>query len=730
MPPPIRAEPAPSSLPIHDSENSCRRLPGAAVTIKWLPTEDPTVADSAPLDQPPLINREFSLLEFNARVQAQARDTDLPLLERLRFLCIASTNMDEFFEIRVSGLQQRSDIASGATGPDGLGAAEVLANALERARHLCARQYQIWNDELIPAMRTAGVEFVRRETWDDELRAAMYRLFRDEIVPVLTPLTLDPSRPFPRILNKSLNFIVGLKGKDIFGRRRHRGLVQAPRSLPRLFRLDDTADGVERYVSLSAVMQEFVDELFPGMTVTGCYQFRVTRNSDLFVDEEEVNDLARTLEGELAASRYGDVVRLEVSSDCTDELAQYLLDYFKLDKGHLFRVEGPVNLNRLLAICDQTSKTDLLFQGYTPGTPEALRAYENMFDSLAAKDVLIHHPFQSFAPVIEMLAQAAADPQVLAIKQTLYRTGPDSPIVKCLVDAAYAGKEVTVVVELMARSDEAQNIELANRLQEAGAHVVYGVVGYKTHAKMMLVVRREADGLRRYVHLGTGNYHPRTARLYTDYALLSANEELGRDVHEVFLQMTSLTPSGKLKQIITSPFQLHGQIVDWIDQEADNARAGKAARIVAKLNALIEPAVIEALYRASQAGVSIDLVVRGMCSLRPGVPGLSDNIQVRSIIGRFLEHSRVYWFHDEGRDRIFCASADWMERNFFRRIEVCFPILRKSHRQRIRNELELYLADNTQAWVLQSDGTYRLVERTASTERVSAQSSLIERYAG
>ena len=675
-----------------------------------------------------MINREFSLLEFNARVQAQARDIDIPLLERLRFLCIASTNMDEFFEIRVSGLQQRAAISPGASGPDGQGAADVLANVLERARRLCDTQYDIWNNELIPAMREAGVEFVRRETWDDALREDMHRLFRDEIVPVLTPLTLDPSRPFPRILNKSLNFIVGLKGKDIFGRRRHRGLVQAPRSLPRMFRLADLEDGTERYVSLSAVMQVFVDELFPGLNVTGCYQFRVTRNSDLFIDEEEVDDLAHALEGELAASRYGDVVRLEVSSDCTDELAQYLLDYFELAKAHLYRVDGPVNLNRLLAICDQTSKTDLLFQGYAPGTPEALRAYETTFDALAAKDVLMHHPFQSFAPVIEFLAQAAQDPQVLAIKQTLYRTGPDSPIVRHLIDAAYAGKEVTVVIELMARSDEAQNIELANRLQEAGAHVVYGVIGYKTHAKVMLIVRREADGLRRYVHLGTGNYHPRTARHYTDYALMTANEELGRDVHELFMQMTSLTPSDKLKHIITSPFQLHRQIVDWIDSEAANARDGKPARIVAKFNALIEPEVIEALYRASNAGVSIDLIVRGICSLRPGVPGLSENIRVRSIIGRFLEHSRVYWFHNDGREKIYCASADWMDRNFFRRIEVAFPILRKSHRQRIRDELTMYLADNTQAWLLQADGSYVRAERPADAGRVTVQTALIERY--
>ncbi|MEM8984072.1 MAG: polyphosphate kinase 1 [Pseudomonadota bacterium] len=676
----------------------------------------------------PLINREFSLLEFNARVQAQARDATLPLLERLRFLCIASTNMDEFFEIRVSGLQERASISPGTADSDGLATGDVLNEALERARPIVARQYQIWNNELIPAMEEAGVHFVRRETWDEALLADMHTVFREQIVPVLTPLTLDPSRPFPRILNKSLNFIVGLKGKDIFGRRRHRGLVQAPRSLPRLFRLPDNPDGSERYVSLSAVMQAFVDELFPSMTVTGCYQFRVTRNSDLYVDEEEVDDLARVLEGELAASRYGAVVRLEVSSDCPDELAQFLLDYFEMSPRHLFLVDGPVNLNRLLAICDQTSRSDLLFHGYTPGVPDALKAYETIFDALTAKDVLLHHPYQSFSPVIDMLAQAAADPAVLAIKQTLYRTGPDSLIVKQLVDAAYQGKEVTVVIELMARSDEAANIELANRLQEAGVHVVYGVIGYKTHAKILLVVRREADGLRRYVHLGTGNYHPKTARSYTDYGLLSANDDLGRDVHEVFMQMTSLTPSHKLRHIVTSPFQLHEQIIAWIEREANNARAGKPARIIAKLNALIEPRVIDALYAASSAGVQIDLIVRGICSLRPGVDGLSENIQVRSIIGRFLEHSRVYCFHNDGRERLYCASADWMDRNFFRRIEVCFPILRRAHRQRIRAELDLYLADNTQAWLLQPDGRYVRVERQEGAERIAAQSTLIERY--
>ncbi len=673
------------------------------------------------------INRELSLLEFNARVTAQAEDASLPLLERLRFLCIASTNMDEFFEIRVSGLQQRSELSPGSANADGMMPGEVLEQVLDRSRGIVQRQYEIWNSELIPAMQTAGVHLLKRESWTRELRKELHRLFRNQIVPVLTPLTLDPSRPFPKILNKSLNFIVGLSGKDIFGRRRHRGLLQAPRSLPRLFRLPDV-DGEERYVTLSAVIQEFVAELFPGLKVNGCYQFRVTRNSDLFIDEEEVEDLASSLEGELAASRYGDVVRLEVGSDCTPELAQFLLDYFEMADAHLYRVDGPVNLNRLLAICDQTSRGDLMFTPFTPSVPAALLAYENYFDAIATKEVLLHHPFQSFTPIVELLSQAASDPNVLAIKQTLYRTGPESPIVQQLIAAANQGKEVTVIIELMARSDEAQNLALANSLQEAGAHVVYGVIGYKTHAKMLLIVRREGEKLRRYVHLGTGNYHPRTARLYTDYGLLTASESIGSDVHKIFLQLTSLTPGTALKHLVTSPFDLHKRVIAGIREQTDLARQGEPARIVAKVNALIETESIAALYEASNAGVEIDLIVRGICSLRPGIAGLSENIRVRSVVGRFLEHSRVYAFGAPGNEKVMCASADWMERNFFNRVEVCFPIRRKSHRQRVLRELNLYLRDNIQAWALQSDGAYQQVVRDESDEVVCAQQELLSYY--
>lgn len=685
------------------------------------------MSDSPFTDAANFINRELSLLEFNARVTAQAEDESLPLLERLRFLCIASTNMDEFFEIRVSGLQQRKELSPAACNADGMLPAETMDAVLDRSRQIVKRQYQIWNNALIPAMTEAGVYFIRRDDWDDQLRQDLHTLFLEQIVPVLTPLTLDPSRPFPKILNKSLNFIVGLSGKDIFGRRRHRGLLQAPRSLPRMFRLPDNETG-ERYVSLSAVIQEFVAELFPGLKVRGCHQFRVTRNSDLFIDEEEVDDLASVIEGELAASRYGDVVRLEVGADCSEELSQFLIDYFQLEQEHLFHVDGPVNLNRLLTICDETSRADLLFPPFSPSTPPELLAYENYFDAIATKDIFLHHPFHSFTPIIELLSQAATDPNVLAIKQTLYRAGPQSPIVQQLVAAAYAGKEVTVIIELMARSDEAQNLALASRLQKAGAHVVYGVIGYKTHSKMLLIVRREAQTLTRYVHLGTGNYHPRTAKLYTDYGLLSASPELGTDVHNVFMQLTSLTPGEKLRHLVTSPFDLHKTVLKMIRKETERAMAGKPARIIAKLNALIEVETIRALYAASAAGVDVQLIVRGICSLRPGLSGISENIHVRSIVGRFLEHSRVYCFGADGKESVYCASADWMERNFFNRVEVCFPILRRAHKQRIVEELKLYLADNTQSWLLQGDGRYVATKPVGDEAPVCAQAMLIDRY--
>ena len=676
------------------------------------------------------INRELSQLAFNGRVLEQAKDPSVPLLERLKFLCISSTNLDEFFEIRVSGLKHRLEISAAPAGPDNLSIPDALRTIAEQTTELVAEQYRVLNDELIPALRDHGIRFVRRDDWSAEQRQWLEQHFLSEIVPVLSPTTLDPTRPFPRILNKSLNFIVSLDGRDAFGRPCHRAIVQAPRSLPRLIPLPATLEGSGSadFVFLSSVIHAFVDQLFAGMEIDGCYQFRVTRNSDLFVDDEDVDDLMRALEGELFESRYGAAVRLETAHDCPAELACYLLERFRLTRGDLYQVPGPVNLNRLLAVYDLVDRPELKYPPFTPSIPKQL-VNVNIFDAVRKNDILLHHPYESFAPVVDFVYRAAVDPSVLAIKQTLYRTTPDSPLVESLVSAAKAGKEVTVLIELRARFDEAANIELASKLQEAGAHVVYGVVGYKTHCKMALVVRREQGRLKRYVHLGTGNYHPRTARAYTDYSLFSANETLGEDVHQVFMQLTSLMRTPALKLLLQSPFNLHERLLGLIRRETRNAAGGGKGHIVAKLNALVEPEVIRALYEASSAGVRVDLIVRGICCLRPGIPGVSENIHVRSIVGRFLEHSRCYWFLNGGADELYCASADWMDRNFFRRIEVMFPILDPALKARIRKDLDLYLADNTQSWQLRADGRYVRIEHCEDVQSVAAQLTLLRELA-
>ena len=676
------------------------------------------------------INRELSQLEFNRRVLYQAADPSTPLLERLKFLCISSTNLDEFFEIRVSGLQQRKEITSAPVGPDGLTPNDLLRTIGSTTGQLVAEQYRLLNEELIPALEAEDIRFVRRAEWSAAQRAWLEQFFQTEVEPVLSPTSLDPARPIPRILNKSLNFIVSLDGNDAFGRPCSRAIVQAPRSLPRLIRLPASLPetGSSDFVFLSSIIHAFVDQLFAGMAIEGCYQFRVTRNSDLYVDDEEVDDIMRALEGELFASRYGDAVRLETAHDCSEELARYLLDHFQLQDIDLYQVQGPVNLNRLMAVYDLLDRPDLKFAPFTPGVPKALVEHDDIFAAIRQQDVLLHHPFESFTPTMDFIGKAAADPNVLAIKQTLYRTGPQSPIVDSLVSAARAGKEVTVIIELRARFDEADNIALANALQEAGAHVVYGVVGYKTHCKMCLVVRREGGRLRRYVHLGTGNYHPSTARAYTDYGLLSSNEALGEDVHQIFMQLTSLMKTGPLNLLQQSPFSLHDKFIEYVRRETRNASEGRTGHIIAKLNALVEPEIIRALYEASGAGVYVDLIVRGICCLRPGIPGVSDNIRVRSIIGRFLEHTRLYYFHNNGEEEVFCSSADWMDRNFFRRVEVMFPILDESIRNRLMADLDAYLADNSQAWELQAEGDYRPVD-PGGEERLVAQQVLLRQLA-
>jgi len=671
------------------------------------------------------LNRELSLLAFNRRVLAQAADSRVPLLERLRFLCIVSSNLDEFFEIRVAGLKEQIKLGSHAVGADGMPPLDVFRRVMDQAHQLIAEQYALLNHEILPALEKQGIAFFRRSLWNEGQRAWIREFFLKEVMPVLTPIGLDPSHPFPRVLNKSLNFAVELEGTDAFGRNSGAAIVQAPRALPRVIRLPRELSGVDYgFVFLSSILHAYVGELFSGMNVLGCYQFRVTRNSDLFVDDEEVKNLRIALQGELPQRHFGDAVRLEVADNCSEVMTDFLLQQFGLDRSDLYRVPGIVNLVRLMSVPDRVDRPDLMYAPFQPGLPKVLAKRYDIFASIRRQDILMHHPFQSFSPVIQLLQQASEDPQVVAIKMTVYRTGTDSVLMEHLLRAAEKGKEVTVVVELMARFDEEANLSIAARLEEVGAHVVYGVVGYKTHAKMLMVLRREDHGYRRYIHLGTGNYHPRTTRFYTDFGLLTSNPEIGEDVNEVFKQLTGLGKASALKHLWQAPFSLHAKMLGAIQAEIEAARAGKSARIIAKMNSLLEPEIITALYEASQAGVKIDLIVRGVCSLRPGVKGLSENIRVRSVIGRFLEHHRIFYFHAEGRQDIYLSSADWMERNFFRRIEICFPVLDPRLKQRVLKEgLKPYLADNSQAWEMDGGGEYRF--KPTKRARISAQERLL-----
>ncbi len=659
-----------------------------------------------------LINRELGLLEFNRRVLAQAEDPATPLLERLRFLCIFSSNMDEFFEIRVAGLKEQIRLNPHMPGPDGLTARRVFKEVARVSHELVARQYDLFNNEVIPALGNEDIRFLRRTHWNEEQAAWIREFFFNELMPVLTPIGLDPAHPFPNVLNKSLHFAVELSGKDAFGRNSNRAVVQAPRTLPRVIQLPDEVAGHENgFVFLSSILHTHVGELFSGMEVRGCYQFRVTRNSDLFVDDEENKNLREQLQGELPHRHYGDAVRLEVADNCSEEMSRFLLKHFELGHDDLYQVRGPVNLVRMMSVPDQVDRPDLKFPPFTPGMPAQFSKYPSIFQAVAAGDILLHHPYQSFQPVIDFIREAAADPDVLAIRQTVYRTGNDSELMRQLILAAQRGKEVTAVVELMARFDEEANINWAEQLEAAGAHVVYGVVGYKTHAKLALVVRREGGPggkLKRYAHLGTGNYHPRTARMYTDFGLMTCHPDLCQDVNDVFTQLTGLGRAHEHKYLLQSPFTLHPRMMQAIRDETERARAGEKAVIIAKMNSLLEPKVIHALYEASQAGVKVDLIVRGVCALKPGIPGLSENIRVRSIIGRFLEHHRIFYFWNGGQEDVWLASADWMDRNFFRRIETGFPLLDPKLKKRVIHEgLKPYLKDTLRAWEMQPDGAYK-----------------------
>lgn len=735
-----------SRSPNHETVSYAEGAPGGPPATTEAPGEPPPLrvnrtrtgihaksssATQADLDDPSLyFNRELTNLQFNIRVLEQALDTSHPLLDRLMFLLIFSSNLDEFFEIRVAGLKHQLALGHEETGADGMTPRQALAEISRITHEQVERQYRVLNQALIPALEEQGLRFRRRDHWTEEQSLWVRDYFEDEIMPVISPIGLDPSHPFPRLVNKSLNFIVELEGKDAFGREGGLAILPAPRSLPRLIALPPAlcTEEFTEYVFLSSMIHAHAQEVFPGMAVRGCYQFRLTRNADLSMDPEEISDLASALRGELLARRYGSGVRLEVADNCPDDLAAFLLKQFELGEPDLYRVNGPVNLTRMMAVLADVDRPELRYRPFAPGLPKPLQKGTSLFDAIAADDILLHHPFQSFAPIEDLLAEAARDPAVLAIKQTLYRTGAESPIVRALVEAARNGKEVTVVIELRARFDEADNLALASRLQEAGAIVIYGVMAYKTHAKMLHIVRREKGELRYYAHLGTGNYHSRTAKLYTDYSLFTANALLCEDVHKVFQQLSGMGKARRIETLLHAPFTLHDRLVAMIEREAALAEKGKRAHLIIKCNSLTEPKLIRALYRASRAGVECDLIIRGMCCLRPGVPGVSENIRVRSIIGRFLEHTRVFYFYNDGKSEAWASSADFMERNMFHRVETCFPLLDKKLAARVRKDLETYLVDNCQSWLLQPDGTYTK-QQPGDSAPISAQETLLYAYA-
>ena len=680
---------------------------------------------SAKLD---LLNRELSLLAFNRRVLAQAQDHSLPLLERLKFLCIVSSNLDEFFEVRIASLmaiERERNLSLDPIVPEGF---DLVGPA---AQDLVREQYIVLNEQILPALAEHGINLVRHVDRSEEQRAWVKEYFEREVRPILTPIVLDPSHPFPQIVNKSLNFIVELNGKDAYGRGTSIAVIKAPRVLPRIIQLPEKISGDgNAFCLLSSVIHAHIEDLFPGREVKSYSQFRVTRDSDLWVDEEEVKNLRQALKGELQTRHFGFAVRLEVAENCPPNLADFLLNQFNIAPEFLYRVNGPVNMVRLNELVDYASRPEWRFQPFVPKLSVTL-ADGDLFGAIAQKDILLHHPFQSFQPVIDFIRTAAHDPQVVAVKQTIYRTGMNSELMEALIMAAHNGKEVTVVVELMARFDEEANINWADRLERAGAQVVYGVVGLKTHAKMALVIRRESGKLRFYAHMGTGNYHPTTTKFYTDFGLLTANSALAKDVNEVFISLTSLAKPRKLQHLWIAPFELQRELVKAIRNETRIAKEGGVGQITAKMNSLVDESIIEALYEASQAGVKIELIIRGACSLRPGVSGMSENIRVRSIVGRFLEHSRIFNFLNEGANDVYLSSADWMNRNLFRRIEIAFPVLDPQLKKRVLQEgLLPYLKDNQNSWELDSAGVYH--RRKAQTEQTefSVQQQLMNTLGG
>jgi polyphosphate kinase len=667
------------------------------------------------------INRELSWLEFNQRVLEEAQDPGGPLLERLKFLCIVASNLDEFFEVRVAGVKQQRESNVSQRGPDGMSPAEQLAAISARVRKMVDDKYTVWSKDLVPALEQNNISFLSYEELTKEEKQYYAQYFENSVYPVLTPLAVDPSHPFPHLLNKSLNVAVELEGDDLNA---NLAVVQVPRILPRLLSYKPGEKGIYRYIFIGNLIQKHVGSLFHGVQVKGAYQFRVTRNSDLYLDEEETNNLLKTIEHELRNRNRGSAVRLEVQQDCPRHIADQLLHTFNLTGDDLYQVDGPINFLRLMPVISEVDRPDLKFGPFVPVVVSAPAHQEDIFSQIRHRPILLRHPYESFQTVLDFIEQAAQDPHVLAIKQTLYRTSGDSQIVASLAEAAQSGKQVTVVIELKARFDEAANINWAKTLQEAGAHVVYGIVGLKTHAKLALVVRREENGIRRYLHLGTGNYNQSTAKLYEDFGLLTCDPDITNDSAELFNWLTGVSVFPRLKKIKAAPKALHAFVLEMIEREIDHAKSGKPAAIFGKTNALVDEEVIEALYRASQAGVKIRLLVRGVCCLRSKVPGVSDNVTVRSLVGKYLEHSRIYRFENAGKPEVYFASADWMARNFFRRVETCFPIEDAKLRAQVDQIIETYWNDNIKAREQGSEPTY--FRRSLEGERVDAQAMFRE----
>lgn len=660
-----------------------------------------------PQNEPRFFNRELSWLEFNQRVLDEALDASNPLLERVKFFCITASNLDEFFEVRVAGLKQQIESDVVARSMDGLTATETFRAINKRVHAMVEQQYRCWNEDLLPALAKRGIRFLNFDQLSREDDAYLRSYYHSQVRPVLTPLAIDPAHPFPQLLNKSLNMMIQLEMTREGETLKHLAVVQVPRVLPRLVKLPRD-NSTQEYVFLGHLIGHYLADLFPGASILGYWHFRVTRNSELYIDEEEVGNLLKAVENELHNRRKGDAVRLEVEKNIPPAIRDALLAHLRLTEEDLYVVDGPLNPTRLMAIYEGDHSPELRDLPFVAPESPAFRDQPDMFAVIRERDVLMHHPYENFNTVVEFLERAAQDPKVLAIKQTLYRTGGDPRIVGALMSAVRNGKQVTVVVELRARFDEANNILWAGRLEEAGVHVVWGLVGYKIHAKMTLVVRRDDDAIRRYVHLATGNYNPTTARIYTDLGLLTSRNDLGEDATNLFNLLTGICQFQGARKLLVAPFELHGRMVELIKREAAHAKKHLPARIIAKMNSLVDPEIINALYTASQAGVKVDLIVRGICCLRPGVPGLSENIAVRSVIDRFLEHSRIFYFENACQPEVFVGSADWMPRNFFKRIETVFPVEDGALRDRIVSEiLSISLADNCRASILQPDGSYK-----------------------